>query len=169
MTFHINHKKIKRNIDPDEIFLDSENLPNFNIQQFEGRLEKPISKRVILTLSFFFILVILIFVGKLVSLQIVNGAYFFTKSENNILRKEPIIASRGLIYDRNNVLLAWNSWNNSNPNQIPTPQRDYYNSPGFGLLLGYVSSPAKDSSGHYWQNTFIGKAGVEGFYNKYFY
>jgi len=32
------------NIDPDEIFLDSSNLPQFDIDQFEGRLEKPISR-----------------------------------------------------------------------------------------------------------------------------
>jgi hypothetical protein len=41
----INFKK-KRNrnveIDPDEIFIDSHNLPQFDNQQFEGRLEKPI-------------------------------------------------------------------------------------------------------------------------------
>ena len=40
--------KINQEIDPDEIFLDSENLPAFDIHQFEGRLEKPISMMVIL-------------------------------------------------------------------------------------------------------------------------
>ena len=29
----------------DEIFIDSENIPQFDTQQFEGRLEKPISKK----------------------------------------------------------------------------------------------------------------------------
>jgi len=32
-------------IAPDEIFLDSSNLPNFDVYQFEGRIEKPISKK----------------------------------------------------------------------------------------------------------------------------
>lgn len=168
MSFHINHKKIKRNIDPDEIFLDSENLPNFNTQQFEGRLEKPISKRVLLFVGIFFILIVLIFVSKLVSLQITNGQKFLVKSQNNILKSVPIIAPRGLIYDRNNNLLVWNSWDNDSNTEDNSsiPKRDYIDKPGFSLLLGYTSSPAKDNTGHYWQDTFIGKAGVEAFYNK---
>jgi len=167
MSFHLNHKKIKRNIDPDEIFLDSENLPNFNTQQFEGRLEKPISKRVIFFLGIFFIFIASVFVGKLVSLQIINGHKFLVKSQNNILKDVPIIAPRGIIYDKNNTLLSWDSWNNNNHDEdSPIPKRDYLNKPGFSLLLGYTSAPAKDSSGHYWQDTFIGKAGVEAFYNK---
>lgn len=167
MTFHINHKRIKSNIDPDEIFLDSKNLPNFNTQQFEGRLEKAIPKRSIFILELFFIFIFIIFVGKLTFLQIVMGRTFFVKSENNILKKEPIISPRGLIYDRNGVLLAWNTWNNSNPNSLLPPKRNYYNFPGFGLLLGYVSYPAKDSSGYYWRNKYIGRAGVEESYNNF--
>ena len=31
-------------VEPDEIFLDSKNIQNFDRQQFEGRIEKPISK-----------------------------------------------------------------------------------------------------------------------------
>lgn len=166
MIFRINHKKIKGNIDPDEIFLDSKNLPNFNEQQFEGRLEKAIPKRSIFVLSLFFIFVTVFFVGKLTILQIIKGEAYFEKSENNILRKEPIIASRGLIYDRNDVLLAWNSWDNKDIDRLLPPERKYYESPGFSLLLGYVSSPAKDSSGYYWQDTFIGKDGVEKSYNE---
>ncbi len=167
MVFHINKKRIRRNIDPDEIFLDSKNLPNFNTQQFEGRLEKSIPKRSIFILGLFFVLVVIIFTSRLTILQIIKGKVYFTKSENNILRKEPIIASRGLIYDRNNVLLAWNSWNKINSNEKSIPQRDYYTLPGFGLLLGYISYPAKDISGHYWRDTFIGRAGIEGYYNKF--
>lgn len=165
MIFHIKHKKIRGNIDPDEIFLDSKNLPNFNEQQFEGRLEKAIPKRSIFILSLFFILVAFIFVGKLTILQIIKGEVYFEKSEKNILKKEPIIASRGLIYDRNDVLLSWNSWENTDLDRLSPPKRMYYEYPGFSLLLGYVSSPAKDSSGYYWQDTFIGKDGIEKFYN----
>jgi penicillin-binding protein 2 len=166
MTFHINHKRIRGNIDPDEIFLDSKNLPNFNEQQFEGRLEKTIPKSSIFALSLFFIFITIFFVGKLTILQIIKGEAYFEKSENNILRKDPIIASRGLIYDRNDVLLAWNTWDNTDTDRLSAPQRTYYNSPGFSLLLGYVSSPSKDSSGYYWQDTFIGKDGIEKFYDE---
>lgn len=166
MTFHINHKRIKRDIDPDEIFLDSKNLPNFNTQQFEGRLEKPIPKKSIIAISLFFVLISIIFVGKLTVLQIIKGEAYFVKSENNILMKEPIISPRGLIYDRNQVLLAWNSWDKDDIDKLLPPDRSYYSKPGFGLLLGYVSSPAKDSSGYYWQDTFIGKDGIEKSYDE---
>lgn len=165
MTFHINHKRIKRDIDPDEIFLDSKNLPNFNTQQFEGRLEKPIPKKSIIGISLFFVLISIVFVGKLTILQIIKGEAYFAKSENNILMREPIISPRGLIYDRNQVLLAWNSWDKEDIDKLLPPDRTYYDKPGFGLLLGYVSSPAKDSSGYYWQDTFVGKDGIERYYN----
>ncbi len=165
MNFRINHKYIKRDIAPDEIFLDSKNLPDFNTQQFEGRLEKPIPKKSIFLLGLFFLFCGIIFTYKLGVLQIIKGEAYFKKSENNTLMKQPIFADRGLIYDRNDVLLAWNSWDKNDLNKFSSPVRSYINEGGFGLLLGYVSSPAKDSSGNYWQESFIGKDGVEKSYN----
>ncbi len=165
MKFHINHKYIKRDIAPDEIFLDSKNLPCFNTQQFEGRLEKAIPKKSIFALGIFFAFCALIFVGRLGNLQILKGEAYFKKSENNTLMKKPIFADRGIIYDRNENLLAWNTWDKSDLNKFDAPARSYIADPGFGLLLGYVSSPAKDASGRYWQDTFIGKDGVEKSYN----
>jgi len=165
MRFHINHNRIKKDIDPDEIFLDSKNLPNFNIQQFEGRLEKAISKRSIFWVGLFFLGISFIFIGQVFNLQIIKGESYFKKSENNTLQKQPIFADRGLIYDRNGILLSWNTWDKEDINKLSSPERSYYPSPGFGLLLGYVSTPAKDSSGNYWQYNFIGKDGVENFYN----
>ena len=165
MSFHINHKYIKRDIAPDEIFLDSKNLPEFNTQQFEGRLEKPIPKKAISVLGFFFAFCALIFIYKLSVLQVVKGEAYFKKSENNTLMKQPIFADRGLIYDRNKILLSWNSWDKNDLNKFSSPVRSYIPDGGFGLLLGYVSSPAKDSSGKYWQDSFIGKDGVEKSYN----
>ena len=165
MKFKINHKRIKGDIALDEIFLDSKNLPNFNTQQFEGRLEKPIPKHSIFILGLFFICTAFIFMFKLGSLQIVRGEAFFKKSENNTLAKQPIFADRGLLYDRKESLLAWNTWDKDDTNRFSSPTRSYITDPGFGLLLGYVSSPAKDSSGKYWQDNFIGKDGVEKSYN----
>jgi len=165
MRFKIGHKRIKKNIDPDEIFLDSENLPNFNKQQFEGRLEKAIPKSSIFVIGSFFVIVSFIFVWQITNLQIIKGEAYFKKSENNTLQKQPIFADRGLVYDRNGVLLTWNTWNKEDINKLLSPERSYFSSPGFSLLLGYVSSPAKDSSGNYWQENFIGKDGVESFFN----
>ena len=42
-------------VEPDEIFLDSKNLQNFDRQQFEGRIEKPIPKKTILFLGILFL------------------------------------------------------------------------------------------------------------------
>ncbi|MFA6251522.1 MAG: penicillin-binding transpeptidase domain-containing protein [Candidatus Paceibacterota bacterium] len=165
MSFHINHRRIKRDIDPDEIFLDSKNLPDFNKQQFEGRLEKAIPKHSVLLVGAFFLVVVFIFVGQVINLQIIKGEAYFKKSENNTLMERPIFADRGLIYDRNQVLLSWNTWAKEDINKLSSPERSYYDASGFGLLLGYVSAPAKDSSGYYWQDNFIGKDGVEKFFN----
>lgn len=165
MKFHINHNHIKRDIAPDEIFLDSKNLPNFNTQQFEGRLEKAIPKRSIYLLSFFFLLVASVFMWQVGKLQISRGEAYFKKSENNTLNKQPLFADRGLIYDRKDTLLAWNTWGKDDNNRFSSPLRSYISDGGFGLLLGYVSVPAKDSSGNYWQEVFIGKDGVEKSYD----
>jgi len=165
MRFHINHKKIKRDIDPDEIFLDSKNLPHFNTQQFEGRLEKTIPKRSIIFLSLFFVCISFVFIWQVINLQILKGEAYLKKSENNTLQRQPIFADRGLIYDRNKILLAWNTWDDDDINKLSSPKRSYFNASGFGLLLGYVSAPAKDSSGYYWQDNFIGKDGIEKFFN----
>lgn len=165
MIFHSKNKKIKGYITPDEIFLDSKNLPDFNTQQFEGRLEKAIPKRAIFFIGSFFFFCSLIFIFQLGKLQIIKGEAYFKKSENNTLMKQPIFADRGLIYDRNDILLSWNTWANNDLNKFSSPTRSYIKDPGFGLLLGYVSSPAKDSSGRYWQDSFIGKDGIEKSYN----
>lgn len=165
MKFHINHKYIKRDIAPDEIFLDSKNLPHFNTQQFEGRLEKAIPKRTIFFLGMFFLFFTFIFIYQLGNLQIIKGEAYFKKSENNTLMKQPIFADRGLIKDRNGVLLSWNTWDKEDLSKLSSPKRSYTTDGGFGLLLGYVSSPAKDSAGNYWQDSFIGKDGIEKTYS----
>jgi penicillin-binding protein 2 len=165
MIFNTRNKKIKGYITPDEIFLDSKNLPEFNTQQFEGRLEKAIPKKAIFLLGSFFMVCVFIFIFQLSKLQIIKGEAYFKKSENNTLMKQPIFADRGLIYDRNEVLLSWNTWDKMDLDKFSSPTRSYINESGFGLLLGYVSSPAKDSSGKYWQDSFIGKDGVEKAYD----
>lgn len=165
MKFHINNRKIKNNIDPDEIFLDSKNLPQFNTQQFEGKIEKPIPKYSVYILGIFFLFFFLVFIWKIFSLQIIQGDYYLKKSENNTLIQRPIFAERGIIYDRNEIPLAWNQYMDNDFEKLSSPNRSYISSSGFGLLLGYVSAPALDSSGYYWREDFIGKDGIEKYYN----
>lgn len=145
-------------VEPDEIFLDSKNLPKFDKQQFEGRIEKAISKRTIVGTQIFFLVIFLIFVGRLLYMQGVRGQAYYKQSQQNQLAREPLFAERGVIYDRNGELLVWNESPSENDS---FSKRAYIQAPGFGHLLGYVSYPAKDSSGNFWQTEFQGKDGIE--------
>ena len=151
-------KKRKRSsmVDPDEIFLDSKNLENFDRQQFEGRIEKPISKKTINLLGAFCLIIVIIFGVRLSFLQIKNGASYRERSENNILNKQNIFTERGIIYDRNKKELAWNQ----KVDELPDLYKRTYLSPGFAHVLGYVSYPTQDSKGYYWQDEFEGKDGL---------
>lgn len=167
-------KQLARDIDPDEIFLDSSNLPKFDKDQFEGRIETPIGKGAIWSVAIVFLFIELIFIGKVFSLQIVHGSELFVKSENNRLEHTPIFATRGIIYDRKKTLLAWNSFSSSTFASLLDgttakdplfPRRSYVALPGFSHVLGYISYPKMDTSGFYYQKSFIGKDGVEEYYN----
>lgn len=159
-------------VEPDEIFLDAKNIQNFDQQQFEGRLEKPLSKNNPLILGIFFVLFSFLFLGKLGILQIKKGEAYFTRSENNTLEKIIIFAERGIIYDKNGVELAWNKKIEQQEDTKENPKNDSflfpvreYKTPGFAHLLGYVSSPSQDSKGNFWQTEYVGKAGIEKQYN----
>ena len=55
----------------------------------------------------FFIVITLVFIIRLFSIQVINDS-FKTSSENNVIRKETDYPRRGLIFDRNNVLIVYN-------------------------------------------------------------
>jgi len=148
-------------IAPDEIFLDSSNLPNFDVHQFEGRIEKPISKRTVLYLGLFFLVVGGVFVGRVGVLQVIKGESFALRSESNRLQNTPLFSERGVIYDRNGIELAWNV-----PGEDIFSTRSYINKSGLAHLLGFIGYPAKDKKGVYYQTEFSGKDGLEYFYNK---
>lgn len=177
-----------------EIFLDSSNLPQFNTAQMEGRLEKPIRPQALYFLGAVFLFIGIAFVFQLGKLQVKKGGSYAAMSESNSLQKQPIFAERGIIYDRNGVRIAWNTspsspssttstTNTTNTTSTITdttqdvpfddesitsvaefPTRSYM-TPGLSHILGYVNYPAKDSSGNYWQTSFVGKDGVEKHYD----
>src|SRR3989344_1066010 len=168
----------KRNInalvDPDEIFLDSKNLQNFDRQQFEGRIEQPIPRITINLLGASFLLITLVFLIRLSYLQIENGDMYRERSEENTLKSINIFMERGIIYDRNMKELAWNQKTDSLVEislASPDPKEDLpyirtYLSPGFSHVLGYVSYPAKDAEGNYWKTEFEGINGLEKEYHE---
>ncbi|MFZ2522608.1 MAG: penicillin-binding transpeptidase domain-containing protein [Minisyncoccia bacterium] len=145
-------------IDPDEIFLDSKNLPEFDTHQFEGRIEKPISQKIFTFMYLFMFLVCTVFVYKVWDLQVVSGESFKKRSDNNSLHKTIIYADRGIIYDRNKVPIAWNT---INPNSPDYSLRVYATSTGFSTVIGYIKYPTKDSNGFYYQDKFDPKDGIE--------
>ncbi len=149
-------------IDPDEIFLDSQNLPDFDTHQFEGTIEKPISRRVFSMVSIFILCVGGVFLYKMWSLQIVEGQSFRERSDNNSLNQTLIYADRGVIYDRNKVPVVWND---INPNSPDFSLRVYATSTGLSTTLGYIKYPTKDSSGFYYQTKFDPKDGLEQVYD----
>lgn len=149
-------------IDPDEILLDSSNLPEFDVHQFEGRIERPISRFSVWSVGIFFMLVVLVFAYRTWDLQVIQGSAYAEKSEKNRLRHSLIFASRGVIYDRNNTLVAWNSVNEKNPD---VSNREYLDVAGIGNLIGYVKYPTKDKTGFYFREDFVGLDGVEKVFN----
>ena len=148
-------------IDPDEIFLDSSNLPFYDKYQFEGRLEKPIKKNNILFIQSVFLVILGIFLYQISILQIAKGDFFALKSINNHLKKDTVFAHRGTIVDRNDIPLAWNEF--SEENQFS--YRKYIMTPGFSNLLGFVKYPKKDSSGNFYSFQLTGQDGIEKYYD----
>ncbi len=158
MSFFSKKKKYNSEIEPDEIFLDSSNIPDFNTQQFEGRLETPIPKSTVVFLCLAFFLVLLGYGWRVGVLQIAKGQAYFERSQENTLNKIPVFANRGIINDRNGVPLVWND---ESATGDFFARRSYIQSPGLSLVLGYVSYPSKDASGYYWQTEYVGKDGLE--------
>lgn len=150
-------------INPDEIFLDSKNLPDFDTYQFEGRLEKSISPKVFLFFPLVCIIIFSVFLYRLWSLQIVFGEEYRERSENNKLRQTLIVAPRGMIISRNGERLAWNQ---KTENEKDFPDRIYIDKKGFSNLIGFIKYPAKDSAGFYHTEEFLPKDGMEVYLNE---
>lgn len=155
-------KRTHKEIDPDEIFLDSSNLPQFDTHQFEGRIDAPISKLTGYLVAAFFIVVLSIYTGRVWILQIKEGSTYAELSEKNYLRHTPLFAARGILYDRNQVELAWNDPSQTDPDLT---KRVYKNIPGLAHVVGYVQYPSKDKYGFYYREDFVGMDGVEKWFN----
>ncbi len=163
-------KRIIHEIAPDEIFLDSSNLPDHNTIQFEGRVARPVSVHSILGVGLVFLCVISFFSYRAFSLEILHGEKYADISENNTLDKDIIFATRGVIFDRTGRQIAWNEA------QIPTLSdalatstapgslyalRAYTSQNGLSHLLGFLRYPKADAKGEWWREEYSGVSGVE--------
>ncbi|MCL5781753.1 MAG: penicillin-binding transpeptidase domain-containing protein [Patescibacteria group bacterium] len=154
-----NHRNVE--IDPDEVLIDASNVSNLDRTRYEGRLERPISRMSLLTVLGASILMFVIFLSQIWKLQISNGDEYSRRSAMNILRPVPVFGGRGVITDRNGVLLAWNAPSEDGD----VSRREYASTTGLAHILGYVQYPSKDSNGFYYREDFEGVDGVEKFYN----
>lgn len=163
-------KRLKiHEIAPEEIFLDSTNLPEYNARQFEGRVASPVSARAIAAVGIFFILLVSVFGYRAYSLELVNGAKYADISENNTLRKHIVFATRGLVYDRTGTQLAWNEAQPLATSSLPEQAgdaalfalRSYAKAPGLAHVLGFLRYPKADESGNWWREEYTGVSGVE--------
>ena len=95
-------------IAPDEIFLDASNAPAYDRARFEGRLEKPLAPETFFSIAGVLGLLLFVLVARAWNLEIANGAAFAAESAHNSLESAVLIAPRGIITDRNGVVLAEN-------------------------------------------------------------
>lgn len=165
-------KKTKRRgheIAPEEIFLDSSNLPDHESSRFEGRVEKPVARSAIISVGVVFTLIAITFGCRAFTLQIVRGASYANISQNNILDRSLVFATRGIIYDRTGKELAWNIPQPVDTQATSTTSttlesyalRRYLDVPGLSHILGFVRYPKADAQGEWWREQYIGMSGVE--------
>ncbi len=157
-------KRHHKEIDPDEIFIDSKNVSEFDKDQFEGRMERPLSRRSLLGAGLLIAIAAFLLLVRAGNLQILNGAVYAKQAEENQLKDTVLFADRGIIEDRTGRLLAWNE---RTPAHIGTSTAEEFASRVYGAyrgvahVLGYAKAPAKDSSGFYFRDTFEGIDGAE--------
>ena len=151
-------KKRHREIDPDEIFIDSANAGKFDRDQFEGRIERPLSRRSFIAAGVLAGVLALLLLGRAGNLQIINGSAYAKQARENQLEQKIIFADRGAIDDRAGRHLAWNERKSV---ELDYATRTYSAYRGLGHAIGYVKAPAKDSSGFYYRDTYTGVDGAE--------
>lgn len=152
-----------KDIDPEDIFLDSANLPGFAENRFEGRMEKPMEKQTFSFAKIILLLVVVFLVSRLWFLGVKNGPLYAEISENNRLSQTLIFANRGVVYDRNGIELATNSIKDETSDFAGRLYTTEYK--GLSHVVGYVKYPLKDKSGNYYEVNYKGRDGVERIYD----
>ncbi len=157
--------KVRRryqDINPEDIFLDSANLPGFEEHALEGRIEKPVGHMTFLLFKSAVGIILVLLVVKLGFLSVVHGSEYARISENNRLEETVIFANRGAILDRNGVELATNKVKDD---PAGFAGRQYADIAGLAHVVGYLKYPQKDKAGFYYEKDYKPKDGVELVYN----
>ncbi len=162
---------IHSDLTPGDIFLDSSNLAGMAVEQFEGRIEKPVASFAIFLVGAVFVLAALIFGWRMFELQVRKGADYALAAQENRLVHSLLFAKRGVISDRTGRELAWNEaafaaeGSTSTEPLLPYSLRRYSELPGLAHVLGYVRYPKADSSGVWWRTDLTGVSGAELIFN----
>ncbi len=151
---------------PEEILLDAHNLPLYDPRRLEGRLNRPIGPTSLAPLIYILLLVSVLLLVRTGQLMAVQGEEYTLLSENNRLGHSLLFAERGIIYDRNDVPLAWNVPHLEDGVIEEYDDRAYATTTGVGHALGYVRMPARDASGVLYREGVEGVSGVELVYDE---
>lgn len=160
-------RKIRRSrhyqdIDPEDIFIDSANLPGFAENSFAGRIEKPMGPKTFLAVKACVLVLVAVIGFKLWMLGVQDGHVYAEISENNRLAQTVIFANRGVILDRNGIELASNSIKDEGSDFAA---RQYPSYKGLAHAVGYVKYPLKDAQGNYYEFNYRGRDGAERVYD----
>lgn len=162
--FWRSRKKQSGEINPDEILIDARNLPQFETERFEGRMERPISRFAVFFVAAVSVMVFTVFIVRIYDLEITKGKSYEELSRSNRLREYTAFANRGAIFDRNQELLAWND---VQKNGEDFAQRAYVSLPGLAHVIGYARPPKRDTSGRYYSLSYVGGSGAEKFFDSF--
>lgn len=149
------NKKV-REVEFDEIFLDSKNIPAYSKESFEGIVENPIPKKTLFFLAGFLVIFASIFISRIFALEVVRGEEFYQRAETNRLEVVFEDTERGLIYDRHGEALAQNS-------DLEGKSIRTYPPESFLHVLGFLSKSNPNAES---ENFGIGASGLEAVYEE---
>lgn len=155
-------KRQYQDIDPEDIFIDSKNLPGFEEHRLEGRIEKPMGQETFLVMKIIMAAVMLALISKLWVLGIKQGSIYAQISENNRLEQTLIFANRGGIYDRERRELSSNVIKEEDSHFAERLYRPFR---GLAHVVGYLKYPLSDRTGAYYEEHYRGRDGVERAYD----
>ncbi|MEK7576876.1 MAG: penicillin-binding transpeptidase domain-containing protein [Patescibacteria group bacterium] len=151
---------------PDEIFLDSENIPGFSRERFEGIIERPISSGAIYSFAALLFLFGGLLFGRTLWLQVVRGNELESRAVNNYIQKTYIEPPRGLIYDRKGRALVTNEVS-VDEKQETTYWRSVRHPFAYSHILGFVSALTAEDIKKSSQSIGISEKGKTGLEERY--
>lgn len=102
-SFWNNSSRIRRKaveIEPEEIFMDAQNIPGFRREMQEGRMERPIGRAAFSAAGILIGASFLMLAARLGELELVRGKSFLEQATANKTYGIVIQAPRGIFYDR---------------------------------------------------------------------